>query len=126
MPIVNPDTSSVQTITPGTYPSRITSVLLDTSQKGEQMLRLTHEINANGDLKSVGDIVMLEGRGVFSLINLLRAIGEEDMANDYVNPEVENPGLDTDVFMNAELQAVVDTQMYNGTPRDNVASYLKA
>ena len=126
MPIVQPDTSSVQNTEPGTYPASITGIVVDTSQKGDQMLRMVFEVNANGKMKNMNDIVMLEGRGVFKLIDLLRAIDQEDLANNYVDPASDMPPLDTDVLQGAELEVVVDTEMYEGRARDSIHSYLKA
>ena len=126
MPIVQPDTSSVQNTEPGTYPASITGIVVDTSQKGDAMLRLVFEVNANGKMKNMNDIVMLEGRGVFKLIDLLRAIDQEDLANTYVDPASDMPPFDTDILQGAELEVVVDTEMYEGRARDAIQRYLKA
>lgn len=128
MPVIQPDTSAaleMGAIEPGTYPGKITSVDFQLSSKGNQMVVPTVEVTVDGKPRSRKAYLVISGEGSYGFDQLLRAAGFEAQADQYRDPQQENPPFDTDSLIGQEVNVVIDVELYKGQKRDNIKSFLK-
>jgi len=128
-PIIQPDTSEAQDmspIEPGTYPGTIVQVELQTSKKGNAMIVPKWEVTVDGKTRTRTSYLVIDGPGSAGFDQLLRACGFDELADQYKDPDAENPEFDTDQLINQQCNLVVESQMYNNELRDNIKSYLPA
>lgn len=127
-PIITPDTSEMEDLTPidpGTYPARCVRVDVQNSkEKGTPMIVPTFKVTVGGKERTRRAYIVIAGPGSFNFDQLLRAVGEDAVA-DQVKA---NPGLpvDTDLFVNKEVQLVIESEVYQNQLRDRIRSYLRA
>lgn len=125
MPILIPDTSNILgVIPPGTYPADIVDAEAQTSKKGNSMVVPTFSITVEGKQYTRKAWVVIEGPGAFNFDQLLRAIGQNQLADRY--RAGEKVPFDTDTLKGQHLNVVVDTEIRDNQERDNIKSYLKA
>lgn len=129
MPVVQPNTSDMIDMTPideGTYPAKVLACGSQTSKKGNMMIVPKFAINVDGDTREREAYQVIEGKGSGNFDSLLRACNMDDLADQYTDPEQNNPPFDTDVLVDQDLLVIVGKQMYEGQERDTITGYLKA
>lgn len=133
--MLQPDTAEgvdlLAPIEPGTYPAEITAALPKTSKKGGSMLEVKVTVNVQGKEKKRTGYVMVAGPGAASFDQLLRATHNDQLADVYKDatvPSAEKPGFDEQTLVGQQVMVVIDSQINqnDGTPRDNIKSWLKA
>lgn len=129
MPVIMPDTSAAEelsNIEPGTYPATIVSAVPKTSkEKGTPMLEVTFNVNVGGKERTRKTWVMTAGPGSFNFDTLLRAVHQEQLA-DEIKARPGQVAFDTDVLTGQLVQVVIETELYQGQQRDRVKTYLPA
>lgn len=129
MPVIMPDTSAAEelsNIQPGTYPATIVSAVPEKSkEKGTPMLVVTLNVNVQGKDRTRKTWIVTQGPGSFNFDALLRACKMNDIADRIKQPNAQVP-FDTDSLNGQALQVIIETEMYNGQPRDKVKSFLPA
>lgn len=131
MPMINPDLSEAQALTPiepGTYKAKIVACEFKSSKAGNPMIVPKFEIDVNGKQRSRNAYLVITGEGAYSFEQLLRACKFEEIADAYKNPDVPNPPFDTDSLIGQELNLVIDADIRKDTnePSDKIKAYLKA
>lgn len=125
MPILTPDTSNILgNIPAGTYPADITSCEAAQSKKGNNMIVPTFSITVDGKQYTRKAWVVVEGPGAFNFDQLLRAVGQVELADRY--RAGEKVPFDTDTLVGQHLNVVVDTEIRDNQERDVIKSYLRA
>lgn len=129
MPVIMPDTSAAEelsNIEPGTYPATIVSAVPDKGkEKGTPLLVVTLNVNVQGKERTRKTWIVTQGAGSFNFDNLLRACKMNELADRIKQPGAQVP-FDTDSLTGAAVQVIIETEMYNGQPRDKVKSFLPA
>lgn len=130
MPIVTPDTSQAEDLSPidpGTYPASIVSC--DTQkgkEKGTLMIVPKFEVTVSGKIRKRTAYVVCEGAGSWNFDQLLRACHMDELADQFHDPNViPKPAFDTDVLIGQELHVVIDENLYQGQKRDQITGYLR-
>jgi hypothetical protein len=110
---------------PGPKSGQINAVeATNSKEKGTPMLVLDLTIEYNGEQRPRKDWVVTEGPGSGKFDQLLRAIGEDDLADQI--KAGEGPPVDTDIFLGQTVIVVTDKSVgKDGKLRDGVDSYLK-
>ncbi len=130
MPIINPDTSQaldMSPIEPGTYAAKIVDVESKLSQAGNPMIVVKTEVMVDGKVRVRNAFLVITGQGSYAFDQLLRATGFEALADQYKDPEQENPDFDTDNLIGQEVQVVIDQGLdQNKNLRDNIKTWLRA
>lgn len=127
MPILNPDLSEVtaqEAIQPGTYKARITAAESSTSKAGNAMVVPTFIVTVDGKERTRKAYLNVTGAAAFKFESLLRAVGNDALADQY--KAKQQVPFDTDTLIGHELNVVIDTELYNNEPRDAIKSFLKA
>ena len=129
MPVVQPNTVGMIDMTPiseGTYPAKVIACGSQQSKKGNMMVVPKFAIDVDGSEREREAYQVIEGKGSGNFDQLLRACNMEELADQYVDPEQDNPPFDTDVLIDQELLVIIGKQMYEGQERDTIIGYLKA
>ena len=131
MPLVTPDTSlaeDLSPIEPGTYPARIDTCGADKSkEKGTNMIIPVFKVQVNGKDRTRKSYLVIEGPGAWNFDQLLRACHMVELADKYRDPSVQpKPALNTDVLLNQKLNVVIEEEMYNNQKRDKISGFLAA
>ena len=128
MPIINPDTSEVQSLAalePNVYPATIAAVEFKTSKSsGNPMIVPTFEIVHDGKARKRNAYLVITGEGAYGFDSLLRAVGFDDYADRLKAGSKES--FDTDTLVGLSLNVQVENEAYNGEMRDKIAGFLKA
>jgi len=128
MTLLTPNTSEMEDLTPiepGTFAATIVKAEADKSKAGNQMIVPTFEVAVGDGTRTRKSYLAIEGRGTWGFDQLLRACDMDELADQYKDPTVENPPFDTDVLIGQSVMLVIDTQEYQGQPRDTITTYLK-
>ncbi len=126
MPIIEPDLSAVESLSPmepGTYPATCLSAIPKTSSSGNPMIEVESEVNYNGQTRKKKDWIVTSGKAAYKFENFLRAIGMDEAA-DKLRAGERFP-IDTDTFLGATYNVIVEGDTYNGEPTDRIQKYLK-
>lgn len=126
MPIIEPDLSEVESIKPmepGTYRATCLTAVPKTSSSGNPMLEVESEVDYNGQTRKKKDWIVTSGKAAYKFENFLRAVGMDEAA-DKLRAKERFP-IDTDNFLGATYNVVVEADTYNGEPTDRISKYLK-
>lgn len=131
MPIIQPDTSQAEDmspIEPGTYRAKVVSCESKNSkEKGTPMIVPKFEVTVNGSDKprKRQAYLVITGPGAGGFDQLLRATGFGKLADQLKDPAVQpKPPFDTDQLVGQECQVVVEEELYNNEKRDRIKSFL--
>lgn len=130
MPVIQPDTSEMEDlspINPGTYQAEIISTDVQNSkEKGNPMCVPTFKVAVPDREKPATRKAYLpiSGAGSFNFDQLLRAAGFQAEA-DEIKSGAKRP-FDTDVLVGKRVNVVITENLYNGQKRDQISSYLPA
>lgn len=130
MPIINPDTSEMEDLTPlddGTYPAEIADCGAQNSkEKGTPMIVPTFKVQASGDKPRTRKAYHpVSGPGSFLFDQLLRACRMEEIA-DAIQANPGKVPFDTDTLKGHRVNVVVTGELYNNQRRDRISGYLPA
>ena len=130
-PVINPNTADMEDLSstePGTYSARISEVATQNSKEsGTPMVVPKFKIDVGGGkIKTRKAYVCITGPGSGSFDQLLRACHFDSLADQYADPDQENPPFDTDQLIDQELLVVIGNEDYEGETRDRIQRYLPA
>jgi len=113
-------------IEPGTYPGKVVACTPGLSKSDNQKVDVDFAITvvAGDDPRPRTASMVIEGKGTWTFDQFLRAIHMEETA-DRLKAGEDVP-IDTDAFIDQELQIIVGTQVYQGKERDSIDGYLTA
>lgn len=126
MPVINPNTTDMEDLTPiepNTYRARIAAARTQNSrEKGNPMVVPTFAVRVGDKERTRKSFLNITGAGSFSFDQLLRAVGMAQLADRY--RKGEDVPFDTDSLVGQELNVIITMGSYNGQPRDEISGYL--
>lgn len=130
MPIVQPDTTQAEDLSPiepNTYRARIVECGNQKGkEKGTNMIVPKFKVNVNGKERSRTAYLVIEGPGAWNFDQLLRAVNMTPLADQYRDPNVQpKPPFDTDSLVNQEMMVVITEDLYQGQKRDKITGFLR-
>jgi hypothetical protein len=130
MPIVQPDTTQAEDLSPiepGTYRARISECGHQKGkEKGTNMIVPKFKVTVNGKERPRTAYLVIEGPGAWNFDQLLRACNMVQLADDYRNPAVQpKPPFHTDRLVNQEVNVVITEDLYQGQKRDKITGFLR-
>lgn len=130
MPVVQPDTSQAEDLSPiepNTYPARIVECAFEKSkEKNTPMIVPKFKVKVGEKERTRQSYLVIAGPGAWNFDQLLRACHMDELANKYRDPAVSpKPPFDTDSLINQELLVVVEEELYKGQKRDRINGYLR-
>jgi len=136
MPVLQPDTSAAedfsQPIPPATYKASIVACEAGKSKAGNQKIMPKFKIMVDGHERTRTAHLVISGEGSMGFDQLLRATHNSDLADQYRDASISpKPGFDTDTLVGAELQVIVEENLYKPEgggqeqKRDQITGYLK-
>lgn len=131
MPVVTPDTTQMEDLSPiepGTYKAKVTACGSEKSKEaGTPMIVPKFDVDVNGKTKSRSTYLVIEGKGTWGFDQFLRAVHLDSLADQYKDPNVSpKPPFDTDTLIGQELMVNIDSDIYKGTVRDRIVGFLRA
>lgn len=127
MPLIAPDTSQAIDMTPilpGTYRARVQEIGFELSKKGNPMVVVKFGVTVDDKVRSRNSYLVITGEGAGGFDQLLRSCHFVTEADAYRAGGKEP--FDTDKLLGQELLVVIDTQQYEGSPRDFIKTFLAA
>lgn len=130
MPIVQPDTTMAEDLSPiepGSYPAKIVECDFQKSkEKNTPMIVPKFKVEVNGKLRTRQAYLVISGPGAWNFDQLLRAVNMASLADAYHDVKVSpKPAFDTDSLVGQELMVIVEEEIYQGTKRDRINGYVK-
>lgn len=138
MPIINPDVSQMTDFEPSEPNTYLTTIIAVDPVKGKEKgtlgIQPSLEFEAprlkDGEVRKIirKPWHSIEGPGAFTFDQLLRCIGEDALA-DEIKKRPGQVGVDTDLFIGKQVNAIISTGIYkpkDGPERqqDEVKGYL--
>lgn len=127
MPEIMPDLSEVQsnTIPVGTYEARIKSATPDVAKSsGNPVLKTEFEVYVGGNAVPRTMSIPTSGKGAFRFLQLLRATGFTEIANQM--SKGDKVAFNSDDLEGQTLTVTVEHEEYQGEMQDRIQKFVRS